>query len=98
MIVLRVRELRLAKGWSQVELAKRAKVRQATVSRLETARVTAIDLGVLERLADALSLTDPGQLLAKKEAGKSRGRAFVYIGGRVIDLSEDKVSKRKGGS
>ncbi|MBI4419435.1 MAG: helix-turn-helix transcriptional regulator [Gemmatimonadetes bacterium] len=69
MIVLRVRELRLAKGWTQAEVAKRARVREATVSRLETNKVTAIDLGVLERVARALDVPAP-LLLAEVEKWK----------------------------
>ena len=68
-IGLRVRELRAAKGWSQRELARRAHVRQATVSHLEGGKVKSLNVEVLEKLATALEV-DPGYLLVKK--GKRR--------------------------
>jgi transcriptional regulator with XRE-family HTH domain len=53
-IVLRVREARLRRGWTQVELARRAGVRRATVSELESRQPQRVDLAVLERIARAL--------------------------------------------
>ena len=64
-IVVRVKELRTAQGLTQKELAERAKIRQATVSKLESGRAKAIDLEVLEKLARALGC-DPGYLIVKK--------------------------------
>jgi transcriptional regulator with XRE-family HTH domain len=63
-IYLRLRELRAALGLTQFELARRAGVRRATVSRLENARVSAIDLEVLERVSDVLGV-EPGFLLTR---------------------------------
>ena len=63
-IYLRLREFRLALGLTQAELASRARIRRATVSRLENAHSTAIDLEVLEKLADVLKV-EPGFLLTK---------------------------------
>jgi transcriptional regulator with XRE-family HTH domain len=63
-IYLRLRELRAALCLTQLELARRAGVRRATVSRLENARVSAIDLEVLERVSDVLSV-EPGFLLTR---------------------------------
>ncbi len=62
---LRIREVRQVKGWTQAELARRAGIRRATVNRIENARVKAIDLEVLEKLAKALDV-DPGYLIVKK--------------------------------
>ncbi len=62
---LRIREIRQVKGWTQTELARRAGIRRATVNRIENARVKAIDLDVLEKLAKALDV-DPGYLIVKK--------------------------------
>ena len=62
---LRIRELRTAKAWSQRELARRADVRQATISHLESGQAKTVDLGVLERLAKAFKC-DAGYLIAKK--------------------------------
>lgn len=63
-IFFRLRELRHALRLSQAELAARAGVRRATLSRLENSRVGAIDLVVLEKLADALAV-EPGFLLSR---------------------------------
>jgi transcriptional regulator with XRE-family HTH domain len=72
-IYLRLRELRLALGLTQAELATRAGVRRATVSRLENDRVSAIDLGVLEKLADLLGV-EPGFLLSRTPGAASTRR------------------------
>jgi transcriptional regulator with XRE-family HTH domain len=53
---LRVRELRLARGWTQAELAARAKVRTATISEMENGRTKGVDFDSLERLAAALEV------------------------------------------
>jgi transcriptional regulator with XRE-family HTH domain len=55
-LTIRLREARQARGLTQVELARRAGVRAATINRIENQRVTAIDLRVLERIADALEM------------------------------------------
>lgn len=55
-VTVRLRELRKARGLTQAALAARAGVRRATVNRIENGRVTSIDLGVLEKLANALSV------------------------------------------
>ena len=62
---LRISELRQAKGWTQTELARRAGIRRATVNRIENAKVKAIDLEVLEKLARALDV-DAGYLIVTK--------------------------------
>lgn len=64
-IQLRVRELREARGWSQAELARRADVRPATLSNIETGQTKGIDFETLEKLAAALRC-DPGYLIVKK--------------------------------
>ncbi len=64
-ILLRIRELRRARGWTQTELARRAGIRQATVSRLEGNAVSSVNLGVIEKLAAALEV-DPGYLLVRR--------------------------------
>ena len=67
-LVIRIRELREALGLTQAELAARAGVRRATVNRIENARVTAIDLEVLEKLADALRV-EPGFIIVRSSGG-----------------------------
>lgn len=67
-LVLRVRELREALGLTQAALAARAGVRRATVNRIENARVTAIDLVVLGKLADAIGV-EPGFIIGRSSGG-----------------------------
>ena len=64
-IYIRLRETRDARGWTQAELAERAKVTRATVSRIETGKVSALDLVVLEKLADALEV-HPATLIERR--------------------------------
>lgn len=70
---IRVRELRETLGLTQAELAERAGIRRATVNRIENARVTAIDLGVLESLAQALGV-EPGFLIIRDAKPARSGR------------------------
>jgi len=67
---LRVRELRKALGLTQAELAERAGVRRATVNRIENARVTAVDLEVLEKLAHVLRV-EPGFIIVRGSGATS---------------------------
>ena len=60
-IRLRVREIREAQGLSQAALAKKAGIRPATLSAIETGQTKGIDFDTLERLARALSV--PAQVL-----------------------------------
>jgi transcriptional regulator with XRE-family HTH domain len=71
-ITLRIRELREARGWSQAELAKRAKTRSATISDMENDRTGGVDFAVLERIADALEVN--AALLIVHEPKPSRSR------------------------
>lgn len=61
-ITYRIRELRERKGWSQHELAVRARTSRETVNRIENAKVTRIDVKILERIAIALGV-DVGYLV-----------------------------------
>lgn len=63
-IVLRVRELREKRGWSQSELARRSGVTQQTISRIEARQTAAVAFDVLERLGDALDV-HPGGLIQR---------------------------------
>jgi DNA-binding Xre family transcriptional regulator len=56
---------------TQLQLAEAAKVRQATISELETGKTRRVDLEVLDRLCGVLKV-EPGDLLAR--VPKKRGR------------------------
>jgi XRE family transcriptional regulator, master regulator for biofilm formation len=58
----RIRRYRLARGWSMRELARRAGVRHAMISDLETNKRTSTQLSVFEKLAAALE-TSVGSLV-----------------------------------
>lgn len=64
-LVLRVREQREQKGWSQAELARRAGVAQSMISRLERGQLQSVHLPTLEKLARVLGC-DPGYLIVRK--------------------------------
>jgi transcriptional regulator with XRE-family HTH domain len=53
----RIKELRERRGWSQSELARRAHVRQALLSALETGRQPDTTGSVLRRLARTLGVS-----------------------------------------
>ena len=69
-ITIRVRELREQRGWSQSEVARRAGVRQATLSVMESGKSKGIDFETLKRLALAFD-THPAVFI---EWGEPRGR------------------------
>jgi transcriptional regulator with XRE-family HTH domain len=64
-VIVRLKELRLAKGWTQVELAERAGVRRATVSMLESGKTDSISFNTIDRLSRALEV-DPALLFVRK--------------------------------
>ncbi len=68
-IRITLREAREAAGLTQVQLAEKADVRQATVSDLETGKSGRIDLEVLDRLCEALGV-EPADLIERQ--GKKR--------------------------
>ena len=68
-IVLRLRELRKAKGLTQVELASRTGIDQSAISRIENGDTSAMYFSVIDRLCSALDC-EPGDLL--KRATKQR--------------------------
>ena len=63
-IEIRLREARQAAGFTQVELAKRARMDQADISRIEKG-AKAISMDVLDRLCRALKC-EPGDILVRK--------------------------------
>jgi len=54
---MKVKRLRAARGWTQAELAKRAKVARVSIARLETSpKSRRPELRTIERLAKALGV------------------------------------------
>jgi transcriptional regulator with XRE-family HTH domain len=72
-IAIQLAALRQARGLSQAALGKRARVRQATISGLETGRIRRVDLDILDRIARALDV-EPAALIVRTSARKP-GRA-----------------------
>jgi transcriptional regulator with XRE-family HTH domain len=68
-IRLRLKELRDAKGLSQVALGSLADVKQSTISEMESGTRQRVDLAILERLARALGV-EPGELLVREDAAR----------------------------
>ena len=62
-VEIRVRELRKAAGLTQVELAKKVRMTQSEISRIES-QASMISLEVLDRLCRALKC-DPGDILVR---------------------------------
>ena len=54
---MRLRRLREANGWTQVELAKKARVTQALISQLEAGKKASPSVVPLLRIARALGVT-----------------------------------------
>jgi DNA-binding Xre family transcriptional regulator len=72
-IRITLRAAREAAKLTQVELAEKASVRQATVSDLETGKSGRIDLEVLDRLCAALGV-EPGDLIEREKAPRRRAK------------------------
>ena len=63
-VKIRLREVRKAARFTQVELARRARMDQADISRIEKG-AKAISMDVLDRLCRALKC-EPGDILVRK--------------------------------
>ena len=63
-IGLRIRELREAKGWTQEDLASRARLRQASLSAMETGQTKGVDFATLDRIARVFEV-EPGFLIVR---------------------------------
>lgn len=73
-VKLRLFELREAKGLTQAELAKKAGVREATISDIENHKTRRIDLDTMERLANALGVD--AAMLVVHTGNSSDGRSW----------------------
>lgn len=73
-----VREARVLIGWTQRELAERARTSQTMVWRVETVRCDRLDLAVVERLLAALGIRASLALDARHLADRQRQRDAVH--------------------
>jgi transcriptional regulator with XRE-family HTH domain len=70
-LVVNLRPFRERAGLSQAELARRARVSQSIISRLEAGQTPAVTLANLDRLAATLGVA-PGRLLVRRPARRRR--------------------------
>ena len=77
-----VREARVLIGWTQRELAERARTSQTMVWRVETVRCDRLDLAVVDRLLAALGIRASLALDARHLADRQRQRDAVHA--RVV--------------
>lgn len=85
-ITLRIKEFRLARGWSQAHLSRVSGVPQPTISRLEreqeATRPRSVDFAVLEQLSRAFAL-HPRELIGMETGeGTPPRRRTKQKGGR----------------
>lgn len=74
-----VREARLLVGWSQRELAHRARTSQATVWRIEVAAADRLDLLTVERILAVLGIRATLDLDARHLADRRRQHDSVHV-------------------
>ncbi len=73
-----VRNARVLIGWSQRDLAAKAHVSQATISRVESGRCEAIDVLLIERVLYALGIRASLQLDARHLEDRQRQRDGLH--------------------
>lgn len=67
MIATRVKQLREKKGWSQRELAKRAKLSSCHIEHIESGYIKSPTFATLSKVADALGVSR-AKFFAKDDA------------------------------
>ena len=95
-IHVKLSQLREARGWTQAELAERAGVTRATVSRIEGRKVASLNIKVFEKLADALDV-DPTVLIdrsAEEEVTPRGPERRSGVERRTVDLVPRVLGKR----
>ena len=76
-IQIHLRELRTAKGLTQVQLAKLCGMPQSTISRIESGSTTGVDFETLDRLAAVLGV-HPSELIVYGQIPFDyRGRTYI---------------------
>ena len=76
-IQIHLRELRTAKGLTQVQLAKLCGMPQSTISRIESGSTTGVDFETLDRLAAALGVHPSELIVYGKIPFDYRGRTYI---------------------
>ena len=71
----RIRELRSARGWSQLRLAEEAGIRQAALSGIESGKTRRIDLRLLDQIAGALHVSVKELMADPVRTKRPRGAA-----------------------
>ena len=56
LLAMQLRSMREAKGWSQIEVGKKAGMKQSAIARLEDPRYSSMTLSTLRRLAEAFDV------------------------------------------
>lgn len=70
-VKMRLKELREAKGWTQVQLAEHSGIDQGNISRIESGATKGVDFATLEKLADALDV-DAGFLIVHERTKRRK--------------------------
>ena len=83
-IRIRLRELRLAKGLTQVQLAELCGMPQSTISRIESGNTTGVDFETLDRVAAALGVHPSELIVYDKIPFDYRGKTYI-----VSDVTAD---------
>jgi len=76
-IQIRLREFRIAKGLTQVQLAKLCGMPQSTISRIESGSTTGVDFDTLDRAAAALGVHPSELIVYGKIPFDLRGKTYV---------------------
>ncbi len=83
-IRIRLRDLRLARGLTQVQLAGLCGMPQSTISRIESGSTTGVDFETLDRVAAALGVHPSELIVYGKIPFDYRGKTYV-----VSDVTAD---------
>jgi len=76
-IQIRLREFRIAKGLTQVQLAELCGMPQSTISRIESGSTTGVDFDTLDRVAAALGVHPSELIVYGKIPFDVRGKTYV---------------------